>query len=169
MLPNAKRPSHLKARQRSVSRSSSDLPPPHPHPALSPPAAASRGQPIPPPPHNEGPLSQTSPAFASSQSRKVGTRNSSSSVTSLLTSPPIPEIGEKAHDSGIVVEADLDSNYSQYANDDDDDESKKLRQSLLGSPRSQSFQIGSVLCVRAAWEVSARHIQHRHLVFVCCY
>ena len=66
-------------------------------------------------------------------------------MTSLLTSPPIPEIGEKAHDSGIVVEADLDSNYSQYANDDDDDESKKLRQSLLGSLRSQSFQIGSAL------------------------
>lgn len=44
-----------------------------------------------------------------------------------------------------MVEADLDNNYSQYANDDDDAESRKLRQSLLGSPRSQSFRIGSAL------------------------
>lgn len=145
MLPNTKRPSHLKARQRSVSRSSSDLPPPHPHLALTPQAAASPGQPQPLPLHNEAPLSQTSPAFASPQSRNIAAakRTSSSSVTSLLTSPPIPEIGEKVHDSGIVVEADLDTNYSQYT--DDEDESKKLRQSLLGSRRSQSFRIGSAL------------------------
>ena len=43
-----------------------------------------------------------------------------------------------------MVEADLDNNYSQYANDDDA-ESKKLRQTLLGSPRSQSFRIGGAL------------------------
>lgn len=141
MLPNSKRPSQLKARQRSLSQSASDLPPTHSHPSLpQAAAAASPGQLPPPPPtagpHNEGPLPQTSPAFASPPNRKTASRTSSGSVTSLLTSPPIPEIGGKAHGSAIAIEADLD---------DDEDESKKLRQSLLGSPRSQSFRIGNAL------------------------
>ena len=138
MLPNSSRPSPRSqlARKRSVSRSaSSDLPPLH---AAASPGQGGLGVPPPPPPtlhvpphhRNEGQLSQASPAFASSQSRKTYQPNRTSSrssvadsITSLLTSPPIPEIGGQT--SEVVTEAQ-----------DDENEKKKL----LGSPISRSFR-----------------------------